>query len=239
MSHFSWMNFIPGVDHVDSNVAVATAATTSLVISLFSVKAFLSLKKSDQVEPTSKFSVRAIAELLTEFIISLSDMVVGREGRRYVPLFGALFVYILFNNLMGLVPGMVPATDNLNTTLSVGIFSFVMYTFLGIREHKVSYLKQFTGHLPLSLSPLIILVPLMFVIELVSHAVRPMSLGLRLMGNMTGDHTVLGIFTDIFPVGLPIPFYLLGAFVCFIQAFVFTLLSMVYVSMAIAHDDHH
>lgn len=237
--HFSWMQYIPGVGHTESNIAVATAATSSVVILLFSLRAFYSLKKTKHLEPASKFSIKAIAELLTEFIISLSDMVVGKEGRRYVPLFGALFVYILFNNLIGLVPGMVPATDNLNTTLAIGIFSFVMYTVLGIREHKVSYLKQFTGHLPLNLSPLLILIPLMFVIELVSHAVRPMSLGLRLMGNMTGDHTVLGIFTDIFPIGLPIPFYLLGAFVCFIQAFVFTLLSMVYVSMAIAHEEHH
>jgi F-type H+-transporting ATPase subunit a len=237
MTHFNWLQLIPGVGH--HYIHVATALFTTLLITIFCLIAFRANKKNPNHDPAHKFSVKGLAEVLTEFICGLVDTVIGSHGEKYVPMFGAIFVYILVNNIMGLVPGMTPATDNFNTTLSVGLFTFVAYTVLGIREHKHHYIKQFTGHLPLNISPILLLLPLMFVIELVSHVVRPMSLGLRLRGNMVGDHTVLGIFTDLVPIGIPVIFYLLGIFVCFVQAFVFTLLSMVYVSMAVAHDDHH
>jgi F-type H+-transporting ATPase subunit a len=237
MSHFNWTLFIPGVGH--HNVHVATALVVTLLITLFCLLAYRAYKKNPNHDPADKFSVKGLAEVLTEFICGLVDTVIGSHGKKYVPMFGAIFVYILVNNVMGLVPGMTPATDNFNTTLAVGLFTFIAYTILGIREHGHHYIKQFTGHLPLNISPILLLLPLMFVIELVSHIVRPMSLGLRLRGNMVGDHTVLGIFTDLVPIGIPVIFYLLGLFVCFVQAFVFTLLSMVYVSMAVAHDDHH
>jgi F-type H+-transporting ATPase subunit a len=100
---------------------------------------------------------------------------------------------------------------------------------MGLKENGVGYLKHFLG-------PLIWLAPLLLPIELISHMVRPASLGLRLAGNMTGDHTVLGIFLNLVPIGVPMVFYVLGLFVCFLQAFVFSLLSMVYISMATAHD---
>ena len=124
---------------------------------------------------------------------------------------------------------MTPATDNVNTTIAIGLFSFVAYNYYGFKEHGISYLKQFLG-------PLIWIAPLMVIIELVSHIVRPMSLGLRLQGNMMGDHTVLGIFLELVPVGIPVIFYFLGLFVCFMQAFVFTMLTMIYVSLSISHD---
>ncbi len=236
MVHFNWTQLIPGVGH--HYIHVATAAVTTLLLTIFSLLAYRAYKKNPDYTPADKFSIRAIAEVMTEFISGLVDTVVGPHGKKYVPMFGAIFVYILINNFMGLLPGMTPATDNFNTTLAVGMFTFIAYMLLGIKEHGGAYIKQFTGHLPLNLSPILLLLPLMFVIELISHAVRPMSLGLRLRGNMVGDHTVLGIFTDLVPVGVPVVFYLLGIFVCFIQAFVFTLLSMVYVSMAVAHDEH-
>lgn len=236
MVHFNWTQLIPGVGH--HYIHVATAAVTTLLLTIFSLIAYRAYKKNPNFDPADKFSVKALAEVLTEFISGLVDTVVGSHGRKFIPMFGAIFVYIFANNIMGLLPGMTPATDNFNTTLAVGMFTFIAYTILGIKEHGGSYLKQFTGHLPLNLSPILLLLPLMFVIELVSHAVRPMSLGLRLRGNMVGDHTVLGIFTDLVPVGVPVVFYLLGIFVCFVQAFVFTLLSMVYVSMAVAHEEH-
>jgi F-type H+-transporting ATPase subunit a len=237
MAHFNWTQLIPGVGH--HYVHVATAALVTLLLIIFSLLAYRAYKKNPNFDPADKFSIKALAEVLTEFVSGLVDTVVGSHGKKYVPMFGAIFLYILCNNLMGLVPGMTPATDNFNTTLAVGVFTFVAYTLLGIKEHGAAYIKQFTGHLPLNLSPILLLLPLMFIIELISHAVRPMSLGLRLRGNMVGDHTVLGIFTDLVPIGVPVIFYMLGIFVCFIQAFVFTLLSMVYVSMATAHDDHH
>ena len=119
----------------------------------------------------------------------------------------------------------------------MGLFIFIAYNWEGFREHGLSYLKQFLG--PTGnriLAPINLLVLIMLPIELVSHLARPMSLGLRLQGNMMGDHTVLGVFLDLTHFIIPVIFYFLGLFVCFMQAFVFTILSMVYISMAISHD---
>lgn len=229
MVHFNWTQLIPSVGH--HYIHVATAVATTAVLGILSLFAYASLKKSKSANyaPSASFSVRGLFEVLTELVVYLSDSMMGPEKRKYIPLFGCVFFYILFNNLMGLLPGMTPATDNINTNLAVGLFVFIAYNALGVKEHGMAYFKHFLG-------PILVLAPLMLPIELISHAVRPVSLSLRLMGNMTGDHTVLGIFLDLVPIGVPVIFYVLGLFVCFVQAFVFTLLTMVYVSMAMAHD---
>ncbi|MCB0393933.1 MAG: F0F1 ATP synthase subunit A [Bdellovibrionales bacterium] len=231
MTHFNWTQLIHGVEH--HHIHIATGVLTTLLITILSIVGFVSIKATKgNPAPSGKFNVRGVFEFITEFIVGLVDTVIGKHGRIFVPFFCALFTYILLNNLVGLVPGMTPATDNINTTAAIGLVSFILYNFLGIKEHGVvSYLKHFMG-------PIIWLAPLMLVIELISHLVRPLSLGMRLAGNMTGDHTVLGVFLDLVPAWMPVPviFYGLGLFVCLVQAFVFTLLSMVYVSMAVAHD---
>lgn len=228
MIHFNWTQLIPGVGHDYIHIATAILACGLLI--LFSVVGRLALGSGEKaVVPAGKLSLKGFFEVFIEFIIGLSDMVVGEKGRKFAPMFAAIFFYVWINNLLGLVPGMTPATDNINTTLAVGAFSFLAYNFYGVKEHGVSYLKHFLG-------PILLLAPLMLVIELISHLVRPFSLGLRLQGNMVGDHTVLSIFLDLVPYGVPVIFYLLGIFVCSMQAFVFTMLSMIYVSMAISHD---
>jgi F-type H+-transporting ATPase subunit a len=134
-----------------------------------------------------------------------------------------------------LIPGFSPPTTNFNVTFALGLFSFVAYNFFGFKEQGASYLKHFVG-------PMIWLAPLMIPLELISNLVRPFSLALRLLGNMTGDHAVLEIFTDMTKVIIPVLFYGLGAFVSLVQAFVFTLLSLVYVSLAVTHhgeESHH
>jgi F-type H+-transporting ATPase subunit a len=224
----SLTSLIPGVGTEYSHVATFAIASVGAIALGFLGRAQLGVGEFS-VAPASRFSVRGLFELLTEFIQGLSDMVIGEHGRSYVPLFASVFFFVLINNLIGVVPGMVPATENLNTTLGMGFIIFAYYNYMGLKENGFSYLKHFLG-------PILWLAPLMVVIELISHLVRPISLGLRLANVMKGDHTVLGIFLDLVPVLLPIPFYILGIFVCFVQAFVFTLLSMVYVSMAIAHD---
>lgn len=231
MVHFNWTQLIPGVGHHYVHVATALAAGGVLVV--LSVLGRLALGFGDQaVAPAGRFSIKGFFEVVLEFIVGLCDMVIGGdEGRKFAPMFASIFFFILFFNLVGLIPGMTPATDNLNTTIAMGLFTFLAYNIFGIKEHGISYIKQFFG-------PLLWLAPLMFLIELISHIVRPLSLGLRLQGNMMGDHTVLGIFLDLVPFPIPVPavFYCLGMFVCFMQAFVFTVLSMVYVSMAVSHD---
>jgi F-type H+-transporting ATPase subunit a len=230
MVHFNWTQLIPGVDHHSVPVVTAAVAGT-LLISLSLVGRMALGKGAGAIIPAGHFSIKGFFEVFVEFIIGLTDLVMGENGRKYAPLFASLFFYLWINNLIGLVPGMTPATDNLNTTIAIGIFTFLVYNFYGFKEHGIGYIKQFWG-------PIMFIGPMMLVLELISHIMRPFSLGLRLYGNMMGDHTVLSLFLDLAPWWLPIPtvFYCLGIFVCTMQAFVFTLLTMIYISMAISHD---
>ena len=225
--HFNWTQLIPGVG---GDVHIATAAAVSSGILLLAFAGKLKLGSGEQaVQPVDHLGLRAVFEGITELMVYLVDMVFGEGHRKFVPLFGAMFTFILINNWVGLIPGMTPATDNINTTVAVGAFSFLMYNWLGFREHGMAYFKHYLG-------PILWMAPIMLPIEIISNLVRPFSLGIRLMANMTADHTVLGIFLDMTPVLIPVIFYGLGTFVGLVQSLIFTLLSMVYVSMATSHD---
>ena len=226
--HFNWTQLIPGVGHHYTHVA--TLIIASALLMLIGVRAVATLGKGDAaVVPANRLSIRGIFEVFTEYIGGLSEQVIGHHGRGFAPYFAAIFTYILFNNLIGLVPGMTPATENFNTTFAFGVFSFLAYNVVGLKEGGVGYLKHFLG-------PVLWLAPLMLIIEIISHVIRPLTLGLRLANVMTGDHAVLSVFLGLFPVGPAIPFYAMGLLVWTIQAFVFTLLSMVYVALATASD---
>lgn len=228
LAHFNWTELIPGVDH--HNVHVATCAVAAGVMGILAVIGRAALGNGDHaVMPVGRFSIRGIFEVLMEAVIGLVDMVIGEHGRKYAPMFITVFFYIWINNLVGLLPGMTAATDNINTGFALGLFTFVIYNAFGLKENGLGYLKHFLG-------PVWWLAWMMVVIELISHVIRPLTLGLRLSGNITADHTVLSIFLDLAPWGVPALFYGLGVFVATMQAFVFTVLSMVYISMAIAHD---
>ena len=229
MEHgFSWVQQIPGLNVLEPHTATALLVMIGLLI--FALRARQQLAGAgNQVVPDEGFSARNIGEVVTEFITNLSESVIGHDGPKYVPLFGSLFVFILASNLMGLIPGFTPPTDNFNVTLALGVVSFVAYNYYGLQAHGIAYLKQFMG-------PLLLLAPLMIVVELFSHLFRPASLAIRLYGNMFADHLLLGIFTDLTKVLIPVIFYLLGTFVSLVQALVFTLLTMVYVGLAISHD---
>jgi len=111
----------------------------------------------------------------------------------------------------------------------MGLFAFIFYNLVGFKAHGAAYLKHFLG-------PVLWLAPLMLIIELASHIFRPLSLGIRLRANMTADHAVLHSFTELVPIGIPVIFMGLGVFVSFMQAFVFTLMTMVYISLSASHD---
>jgi F-type H+-transporting ATPase subunit a len=231
-AHFNWLQLVPGVTH--DNVHVATAAAVGGLLVVGAVAGRMALGNGEAaVAPAGRFSLKGIYEMILEFIVGIADMVIGEEGRKFVPMFAAIFLFVWVNNLIGLVPGMTPATDNINTTLALGIFSFVASNYYGLKENGFGYLKHFLG-------PLLLLAPLMVVIEIIGHLVRPLTLGLRLYGNIMADHTVLSVFLGMFEnmwfIPVPAIFYGMGIFVASMQAFVFTMLSMIYVSMAIAHD---
>lgn len=228
MVHFEWLGLLPFLE--SKNLHIVNMLFICCVLLFLTFLARGALKRSvDPEVPSNRFSIKAFFENFISIITSLSDLVVGSQGRVFVPFFATLFLFIWFSNLLGLVPGMGAATSNVNTTLALGVFSFLVYNVHGFKEHGWAYLKQFMG-------PVLFLAPLMFVIELISHLVRPLSLGLRLYGNMVGDHTVLSIFLDLAPLFIPVIFYFLGFFVCTMQAFIFTILSMVYMSIALSHE---
>lgn len=227
---FNWTQLIPGVGHEHAHVATLVGVTGVVVALGLRARATLGTGEV-AVVPAGKFSVRGVTEMITESIGGLSEQVIGHEGRRYAPYFSAVFIFILLNNLVGIIPGMTPATENFNTTFAFGICSFLSYNFIGLKKGGFHYLQHFLG-------PVLWLAPLMLIIELISHALRPLTLGLRLANVMTGDHTVLTVFLGLMPVVVPLPFYILGLLVCLIQAFVFTLLSMVYVALAYSEEEH-
>ncbi|MBI4374172.1 MAG: F0F1 ATP synthase subunit A [Deltaproteobacteria bacterium] len=233
MHEFTWFGLITEkINH--GNVHIVSSAFVVLLIVLTSFLAHRKLKATEQrLIPEGKMTLSNIFEAAVENILGLMEGVMGHGAPKYFPLIGALFIYIFLCNLLSVIPGFLPPTDNINTNFACAITVFVYYNIMGVRTHGLkNYLKHFMG-------PIIWLAPLMFVIEMIGHLVRPVSLSLRLFGNITGDHLVLGIFSDLVPVLVPVVFMALGLFVAFIQAFVFSLLSMIYIALATAHEEHH
>jgi F-type H+-transporting ATPase subunit a len=228
---FLWVDHIPGLSLLPGHIATSLLVSVALI--LFAYMAKRQLAAADDVAvPDDSLTCRNMAELLTQGISDMAEGVLGDRAQKYVHLYGSFFLFILIANLSGLLPGFSPPTSNFNVTLALGVLSFVAYNFYAFQEQGLAYLKHFVG-------PIWWLGILMVPLELIDNFVRPFSLSLRLFGNMTGDHVVLEIFTDLTKVVIPVVFYALGAFVSLVQAFVFTLLSMVYVSLAVAHDEHH
>jgi len=226
MDHaFTWPSLIPGVaDHT---------VTATLVGAFLIAWAWIARRQlaaaADPIVPDGRLSARNLMEIYVEQLTSIAEGVFGHGGRRYVSLYGSFFLFILVANLTGLVPGFAPPTNNFNVTFALGVCSFLMYNYYGFAEHGIQYLRHFVG-------PIWWLGVLMVPLELIDNCVRPFSLALRLFGNMTGDHLVLEIFTDLTKLVVPVVFYVLGAFVSLVQAFVFTLLSIIYLALAVAHE---
>ena len=174
-----------------------------------------------------------------------ADLMGPKPAAYFLPLIGACALGIWFSNALGLIPGFLPPTDNFNTTFAMAIVIFFVTHVYGVKEHGfVKYFSHFFGpKVPWWIAWFI--APLMFVIEMISHVVRPITLGIRLMANMTADHMVLGIFVGLFAgmglVLLPVPvvFYLMGVLVVTVQTLVFCLLSVIYITLAIQHEEEH
>lgn len=162
---------------------------------------------------------------IEEFMVDVT----GEEGRWLFPLAATVFIYIFASNLMGIFPGLFPPTANINTTLSCALVVFVATHYIGIKYHGFKYIKHFLG-------PVWWLVPLIFIIEIIGHLARVLSLTFRLFGNMMGHEIVLSILFALAGLFLaPLPIMALGIFVAFVQAFVFFLLSIIYFSGAMEH----
>jgi F-type H+-transporting ATPase subunit a len=155
---------------------------------------------------------------------------IAHHGEKYLPFIGTMALFVFFNNLFGLIPGLSPGTSNWNVTLGAALVVFGYYNFHGMKEQGfVKYWAHFAG-------PIWWLAPLMFPLEILGLLSRILSHSLRLFGNIAGEHVVAGIFFGLMPILLPVPMMFLGLFFGLIQTFVFTMLATIYLSGAVSHE---
>ncbi len=259
--HGTWFDFIPGMKGLEaqlrgplsrtwtwqsfqathfeiSHMLIAAVVVLLVALGAFAYAGSVAKLGDAAILPPRKFGTRAVFEGLGDMVFGVLEGVMGaKNAKKYLPFLGSFFVFILFSNLISLVPGFRAPTDTLKTNVGLAICIFLATHILGFKEHGLHYLAQFTGHLPLK-SPLVILVPLMVVIEVISHLIRPVTLSVRLMANMFADHAVVSVFFALVPFLVPVPLMLLGIFVSVVQALVFTLMSATYISLAVAHEEH-
>lgn len=261
----SWFSFLPGYESLkhwvsetfgpsfmehDPTLRVQhVLAYGAVVLFLVGVGLYVSrrLKNPEaNILPEGKVTFYGFIEAIVGATYSMSADLMGPKPAKYfLPLVGACALVIFFSNALGLIPGFLPPTDNLNTTFAMAMVIFVVTHWYGVKEHGfVKYFGHFFGpKVPWWIAWFIN--PLMFFIELISHVVRPITLAIRLMANMTADHLVLGIFVGLFAsmglVLLPVPvvFYVLGCLVVTVQTLVFCLLSVIYITLAIQHEEEH
>lgn len=185
--------------------------------------------------------IQNLGEAVVEAFIAFTRGVIGKDGEKYVPLVGTLFLFIYLGNIWGLLPVFHSPTANLSTTLALGLIVFFYVQYVGIRSRGLKgYLAHFWGPIPLAGI-------LLFPVEVISELVKPFTLAMRLFGNIFGEDTVIIVlatlsvavmpFLPIIPVQFPV--LVLALLTTFVQALVFTLLTCIYISLQISHDDHH
>jgi F-type H+-transporting ATPase subunit a len=193
--------------------------------------------------PDEGVSIRNCFEVLIELLANLARDRMGDDWRKYFPVIGTMFFFILFSNLIGLIPGVEGATSDVNTTAAWAVISWILYTWVGITKHKWNYLIKFMG--PSFFEREIfgrtihfrVLAPFMMIIEIPLDFARIATLAIRLLANMYADHTVIAVWLLLLPIGVPAIFMGLGLIVSFLQAFIFSLLTMIYIGLAL--DEPH
>jgi len=173
--------------------------------------------------------IQQLAEMSEEFVTNQTESIIGQKYRMYLAFLTALLLFVLVNNLLGLLPDVETPTSNYEVCLGLAMVTFIHYHVQGLRWHKGSYVKQFLG-------PIVWIAPLMFLIEIVSHLARILSLTIRLFANMFASDLLILIFFALFPLILPLPFIGLHLAVSLIQAYVFMLLAAIYIGQAVAHE---
>ena len=174
--------------------------------------------------------LQQVFELIYEFIVSTINEVGVVHGERFVYYIGTIFIFILSMNLIGIIPGLDAPTNYIPVTVGLAVVTFVYYNMVGFKDHGFGYLKQFMG-------PVAWLAWFMIPIEVISHFVRPLSLSVRLYGNMFAGEKVTGVFLSMTFLIIPVIFMLLHIFVALVQTYVFTLLTTIYIGGATS-DEH-
>lgn len=219
-----------GVHPSNPAAPISDTYTVELLVAAFLIAFFVIVRLTLSVERPGL--AQHVAEMISEFTGGLSDQIIGHGYERYQAYVTCIFLFVLSNNLVGLIPGVPAPTTSPMVTLGLAVPTFLYYNYHGFRaQGLVGYLKHFCG-------PIWWMAWLLLPIELVSHFARIMSLTIRLYANMfASDMLTLGFFSLI-PIGIPSIFLGLHVFVSVIQAFIFMLLSMIYLSLAVSHEAH-
>ncbi|MFH1911991.1 MAG: F0F1 ATP synthase subunit A [Pseudomonadota bacterium] len=191
------------------------------VIAMLALFSFLATRRMNMLPGRFQNVMEAVLGGFDDLLVET----MGPEGRKFFPLIATLGLYILTSNLLGLLPGFESPTANLNTTVSMAVVVFVMTHVVGIRIHGFKYVKHFMG-------PVWWLTPIMMPIEIISHLSRPLSLSVRLFGNIMGEDIVLAVVILLVPFLVPLPVFVLMIFTSVIQTLVFMLLTMMYIAGA-------
>lgn len=211
------------VDMLEKTLGISPESASAVVYTwavmiLLAIVSFIATKTIKTIPA----GAQNFMEVIVDGIENMINDTMGEQGRPYFPLIATLALFILVSNLIALIPGFFPPTANVNTTAACAVVVFLATHVVGLKQHGLGYIKHFMG-------PIWWLAPLMFFIEIIGHLSRPVSLTLRLFGNMNGHELVLMIFFALAPFLVPLPMMLMGVLVSFIQAFVFMLLAMIYI----------
>jgi F-type H+-transporting ATPase subunit a len=206
---------------------ITNAMSMELLVFVILIGYFVTVRLTLNVEKPN--GVQQLAEITNEFVSTQGEQIIGHGYERFIGYLSALGLFILLSNLTGLVPGLESPTANVSVPLGLALITFFYYHYHGIRSNGAGYIKQFLG-------PVWWLYPLMFLIEIISHCARVLSLTVRLYANMFAGDLLTMVFFSLVPVGIPLIFLGLHLGVAVVQAYVFMLLACVYLSLAVAHD---
>lgn len=222
------LNALPAPFHpANPQAPITNAVAMEVLVVCILIAFFLLVRSSLSVEKPG--SVQHIAEMLDEFIGNQSEEIIGHGGRQFAPFLAALFIFILVANLIGLIPGFESPTGSIQITVGLALLAFIYYNLHGLREKGPGYIKHFLG-------PVWWMAWLLFPLEIISHLARIMSLSVRLYANIfAGDMVTMTFFTMV-PIGLPVIFLLLHVAVSFLQAYIFVLLTTIYLQGAVSHE---
>jgi F-type H+-transporting ATPase subunit a len=234
------MNIFTALEHsINVPWVILSALFAGALLLLLGVSVRKAIADGGGVVPEDGVSTRNVFEVIIEYLLDLGEMTMGDEARRYFPVVGTIFFFVLISNLMSLVPGLLGSTSDANITFAWAIISFVVYNYIGIKQHGWKYIYQFMGPSMFELKiagthyHVRALAPLFIPLELVLHGARIVTLGIRLLANMFADHTVVMTWIALVPIVIPAIFMGLGVLVSCLQAFVFALLTMIYIRLAL------
>jgi F-type H+-transporting ATPase subunit a len=203
-----------------------------LLVALSSIVKGKITASDEAVIPDDKLSLRTIFEILVGFVYdTMKDAMGAERAKKYFPVVATAFLFVLTSNMLGLIPGFAPPTSSWDVTMGAALVIFIAFNYYGFKENGLDYIKHLAG-------PVWWLAWLILPLEIMSTAIRPLTLSVRLMINMSVDHLMVGVVHSLFMYVLPVVIMMLGTLVIVVQAYVFTLLSAVYIALATEHEDH-